>query len=287
MKLRPCLAAVALVPIGCAASAPSSLTPEPVEVAVVDLRPAPQPAAPAGVAAANAPDNEAEATPPDAEPGAEASQEFGMIGLLNAGVDPDAASAPWGRDDALAADPLSPIGGLIGSGAGQAFGAGGLGLSGVGSTGGFGVGAGQGFGGAGAPVPKVRMGATSVSGRLPPEVIQRIVRQNFGRFRLCYENGLRSDPNLRGRVTAKFVIGKDGHVSSVTDGGSDMPDGATVSCVLRAFQSLVFPAPEGGGVVVVAYPLKFEPGDSTPPPAPAKPAPAPSKPAPAPAPASP
>ena len=41
-------------------------------------------------------------------------------------------------------------------------------------------------------------GATQVNGRLPPEVIQRIVRQNFGRFRLCYENGLRNNPNLAG-----------------------------------------------------------------------------------------
>ena len=56
------------------------------------------------------------------------------------------------------------------------------------------------------------MGATSVSGRLPPEVIQRIVRQNFGRFRLCYENGLRNNPNLQGRVAVRFVIGREGDV---------------------------------------------------------------------------
>ena len=30
---------------------------------------------------------------------------------------------------------------------------------------------------------------------MTPEVIQRIVRQNYGRFRLCYENGLRNNPD--------------------------------------------------------------------------------------------
>ena len=66
------------------------------------------------------------------------------------------------------------------------------------------------------------MGATSVSGRLPPEVIQRIVRQNFGRFRLCYENGLRSNPNLR---VSKPTIGKIGTLrASVVDIG--VADGA-------------------------------------------------------------
>ena len=52
--------------------------------------------------------------------------------------------------------------------------------------------------------PSLREGAVQVNGRLPPEVIQRIVRQNFGRFRLCYEDGLKSNPELAGRVTVKF-----------------------------------------------------------------------------------
>lgn len=102
--------------------------------------------------------------------------------------------------------------------------------------------------------PRIRMGATSVSGRLPPEVIQRIVRQNFGRFRLCYENGLRNNPNLQGRVGVRFVIGRDGAVSNVGNGGSDLPDGSVVSCVVRAFQGLTFPQPEGG-IVTVVYPV--------------------------------
>lgn len=108
--------------------------------------------------------------------------------------------------------------------------------------------------------PSIRMGATSVSGRLPPEVIQRIVRQNFGRFRLCYENGLRNNPNLQGRVGVRFVIGRDGAVSNVSNGGSDMPDGGVVSCVIRSFQGLSFPQPEGG-IVTVVYPIMMSPGD--------------------------
>ena len=103
------------------------------------------------------------------------------------------------------------------------------------------------------------MGATSVSGRLPPEVIQRIVRQNFGRFRLCYENGLRNNPNLQGRVGVNFVIGRDGAVSQVQNGGSDLPDSGVVQCVVRAFYGLSFPQPEGG-IVTVGYPIMFSPG---------------------------
>ncbi len=106
--------------------------------------------------------------------------------------------------------------------------------------------------------PGVKPGATTVRGRLPPEVIQRIVRQNFGRLRLCYEHGLRSDPKLSGRVDVKFTIGTDGYVSGASATGT-MPDQAVVACVTKAISALSFPAPEGG-VVVVTYPISFTPG---------------------------
>lgn len=212
--------------------------------------------------------------------------EFGMIGLLNTGAagDPNAPTAPWGRDTSLGSDDVSARGNMWGDEIGDAFGAGGLGLSGIGEGGGgrgegiglgnigtlghgAGTGTGQGFGaGHGrlggshqTKAPKVRMGATTVSGRLPPEVIQRIVRQNYGRFRMCYEQGLGRNPNLEGRVSARFVIGRDGAVSNASNGGSDLPDSGVVSCVVSAFYGLSFPQPEGG-IVTVVYPIMLSPG---------------------------
>ena len=97
---------------------------------------------------------------PDARSRRDAA-EFGMIGMLNSGSggDPNAPTAPWGRDDSLGRDPLSARGNMWGSEVGDAFGAGGLGLSGIGEGGGgrgngiglgsigtIGHGAGQGFG---------------------------------------------------------------------------------------------------------------------------------------------
>lgn len=100
--------------------------------------------------------------------------------------------------------------------------------------------------------------SVSVTGRLPPEAIQRIIRQNFGRFRLCYESALVHTPALAGRVSVRFVIGRDGAVSSVGEGGSSMPDPAVVLCVKKAFYGLSFPQPEGG-IVTVTYPIVFSP----------------------------
>ena len=99
---------------------------------------------------------------------------------------------------------------------------------------------------------------TQVNGRLPPEVVQRIIRANFGRFRRCYEQGLKKNPIVQGRVTTRFLIGRDGSVAYASDGGSDLPDGNVVSCVVSAFSRLSFPEP-AGGTVVVEYPITFSP----------------------------
>src|SRR5262249_19771627 len=109
-----------------------------------------------------------------------------------------------------------------------------------------------------------------VNGRLAPEIIQRIVRQRFGRLRFCYEKGLVQNPDLQGRVTAKFVIDEDGNVASVVDGGSDLPDKTVVQCVLKAFADLKFPMPDGGKVIVV-YPTVFSPAEGSKPATSAKP----------------
>jgi FHA domain-containing protein len=212
--------------------------------------------------------------------------EFGIIGLLNAGAggDPNAPTAPWGRDDSLGTDAVSARGNMWGDSIGDSFGAGGLGLSGVGEGGGgkgegiglgtigtlghgSGTGSGQGYGAGHGRLggshqtraPQIRMGSTQVNGRLAPEVIQRIVRQNFGRFRMCYENGLKSNPSLSGRVSVRFVIARDGSVASTSNGGSDLPDSGVVACVVRSFGGLSFPQPEGG-IVTVVYPLTLNPG---------------------------
>ncbi|WP_437482283.1 AgmX/PglI C-terminal domain-containing protein [Sorangium sp. So ce1014] len=217
---------------------------------------------------------------------------FGAIGLLQAGLggDPNALSAPWGGVDTLGNGAKSVIGNMWGETIDESGGVGGLGLTGVGEGGdgrftgigmgplgtighGNGLGDGPGFGpgngtsrfvnGPGHKVsaPRMRVGSPSVSGRIPPEVIQRIVRQNFGRFRLCYENGLRNSPNLTGRVSVGFSIGRDGAVSSVQNGGSDLPDAGVVSCVVRSFYGLSFPPPDAG-IVTVTYPILFSPSGS-------------------------
>lgn len=108
--------------------------------------------------------------------------------------------------------------------------------------------------------PQARELVTIVKGRLEPAVIQRVVRENYAKFRHCFEQGLGRNANLRGRISMRFVIGRDGTVLTArAEPGSDLPDPEAIRCSLDALKTIVFPKPEGG-IVTVVYPILFEPG---------------------------
>ena len=212
------------------------------------------------------------------------AETFGMISALHGMGDPAAIKSPWaalaqGKDDVSAngamwgstLDDNAGAGGLTLSGIGDGGGSKYPGFYGLGSVGTIGGGKGgtgdQGFGqshGKNLPDHVVKpiimpRGVTVVSGKIPGEVIQRIVRQSFGRFRVCYEAGLRNNPALSGRVAVRFAIDRHGAVANASNGGSDLPDSTVVSCIVRSFSGLSFPEPEGG-LVTVVYPIRFTPG---------------------------
>lgn len=109
------------------------------------------------------------------------------------------------------------------------------------------------FGPCGAP------GGVKRAGTLPKEVIQRVVRGNFDSFSACYDDGLKRDPLLQGRVTIHFLILEDGSVAHAMWRDNDtLRDTPMLLCLLRRFEQLHFPKPIGG-VVPVGYPLMFSP----------------------------
>lgn len=223
----------------------------------------------------------------------ELARNFGMIGLAASSVATEGPSSPWATDDHAGKDKDNRIGAMFGAepadqagfglglwGVGEGGGGkgAGIGIDGVGSTiggggggpGPWGVGKGDkdGWGNGHGKVPGshqakapiMRQPSISVNGQLPADAIQRVVRLNFGKFRMCYEDQLKTNPSLQGRVVTKFMIGRDGSVIAAQDGGSDMPNQQVVSCIVRSFQNLSFPTPDGG-TVTVTYPLVLSPGE--------------------------
>ena len=213
------------------------------------------------------------------------SGNYGAIGALTA-VFGSTANAPIAFDSesdvTIGRDPNNFNGNLMGDHPGDSFGFGGLGMSGtgpggggwgdgigLGTVGGFGHGGGTGTGmgygggsgrmGQGRKPKTVKMieAGTDIQGRLPPDVIKRIVRANYPRFRACYESGLKRDPGLKGTVSVMFIIDTSGAVESASSAGGTLTDGSVVSCVVGVYRTLSFPEPEGGKVRVT-YPIDFQ-----------------------------
>jgi TonB family protein len=250
-------------------------------------------------------EEDADADPADArEQALKEAAQAGILGVLQGQpTDLTDVFGPGGLGQG--SDGSTRIGGLVGGPMSGTVGAGGLGLSGTGRGGGGtgeavglggigtigrgGGGSGTGYGsGAGrlggaqrSQPPRVTPQAPGVVGTLDKEIIRRIVRRHVNQVRYCYERELAKSPSLQGRLRVRFTIGSDGHVATAQV--ADSLDPSVDACVARVVQRMVFPKPQGGGVVVVSYPFVFEPAEPPPP----RPAPSPSKPKSAPAPAAP
>jgi hypothetical protein len=113
---------------------------------------------------------------------------------------------------------------------------------------------------------RIREGDVRVTAGLQRDVVQRIVRQNFGSFRRCYENALWKEPIVPAEVTVRMVVDRSGAVRSTGVQSSSGPASVGV-CVARAVGNLSFPARKSGEVIVT-YPIAFDPPAGAPLPTP-------------------
>jgi hypothetical protein len=76
--------------------------------------------------------------------------------------------------------------------------------------------------------------------------VTAVVRQNYGGLRECYNRQLRSNPSLRGNVTAEWVIQPNGTVGQISTAGAVTHDRTFKTCFETSLSHLRFPAPRGG-----------------------------------------
>ena len=146
------------------------------------------------------------------------------------------------------------MGGLEGQGLGGGAAGGGLGHGG---------GAGQGYDagmgrGRQSHAPKVTMGQGQITGSLDKEIIRRYVKRHISEIVSCYEQQLKTKPDLAARLVVTFTIMPDGTVAKSKATGAQKE---LENCIASAFTRIEFPKPAGGGSVEVSYPFNFSPAD--------------------------
>ncbi len=108
------------------------------------------------------------------------------------------------------------------------------------------------------PTPsKVRVGKLIVTGgEEDSKKLTRAIRERTQDYRACYEKGLKTRPELQGRIVYRVDIQAEGTFSNVRKQESDLPDEAVVSCVQKALGKVRVEQRERKGVTV-DVPLGF------------------------------
>jgi len=102
---------------------------------------------------------------------------------------------------------------------------------------------------------------TVVLGGMDPDLVRKILIDNIGLFRSCYQKELdRAEAAFHGVVRLDFLIGASGHVTraGVESASNAMPT-PVKKCVVNVLYGLRFPEPKGGGVVEINQPFNFYP----------------------------
>ena len=79
-----------------------------------------------------------------------------------------------------------------------------------------------------------------------------------GQARSCYQNALRNNSTLTGRLTVAVRVGPNGMACSASVASDELGDPQVSNCVTRLFRAGKFPPPKGGCVDTVV-PMNFVP----------------------------
>jgi hypothetical protein len=92
-------------------------------------------------------------------------------------------------------------------------------------------------------------------GSLPASAVRATVREALPFLRFCFEWQLDAHPELRGQLTMEWRILPDGTVTDANVVEDALHDETVLRCFRGVIGRLEFPAPEGGGDVMVRYPF--------------------------------
>ncbi len=92
-------------------------------------------------------------------------------------------------------------------------------------------------------------------GQRTREAIRDTFRRHQPAFRRCYQEGLKRNPKLGGKVTLSVAIAPSGEPSNVAAPAETLGDAAVVECLVHEGRSLRFPPADAG--TTVNYPLLF------------------------------
>ena len=100
--------------------------------------------------------------------------------------------------------------------------------------------------------------AEGVDGSLDPKAITAAIKRRLAGIKRCYEQQLKRNPKLTGKIVITFVIDGNGKVSEAYVESNSMGDSTVAQCILGLIKRVRFPKPDEG-TVQASFPFVFTP----------------------------
>lgn len=95
---------------------------------------------------------------------------------------------------------------------------------------------------------------------LEAEEILKVIRENLGQIKCCYESFLQINPDSSGRIKVLFIVNLDGSVKNVSTKENTVSQSKIMeNCISKRMLEWKFPKPRGNIPVTVTYPFEFNP----------------------------
>lgn len=94
-----------------------------------------------------------------------------------------------------------------------------------------------------------------VEGGLDRDQIAAVINSHRGQIIYCYEQGLRAQADLKGRVSVAFVIGPNGRLTKASVAQTSLNSDLVENCMIAKMKTWRFPRPVGRVSVDVLYPF--------------------------------
>lgn len=83
------------------------------------------------------------------------------------------------------------------------------------------------------------------------------IKENMAAFDSCYQESLKTNPSLKGKVTLAWDIGDDGSVKTATAKKSTLKDPATENCMIEKLKAIRFSPANASTVMSVNHQFIF------------------------------
>ena len=91
------------------------------------------------------------------------------------------------------------------------------------------------------------------------EYLRRIIQRNINSIKKRYDEGIKKQPNLEGRVQIRFVISCSGEVLMADVDSSTPGDTEVENCIAASIRVCKFRPPKDGEAITVKLPFQLYP----------------------------